>query len=204
MTDDIELADTNEVHQICDMSMISFLKIMAALKRSRKCKKYSNHQGLNARMPGFEIRMGYGLHVGWAIEGAIGSFYKIDASYLSPSVTMSNRLEAGTKIYGIPLLLTGQLYDNFTDECKKVCRQVDCVNIGTEEPLRLYTVDVMIDHLELEAEIAPMDAQQKKKERVRERLARDRYRSQILSGEIRVSGILYTDPDLIALRKPFS
>jgi class 3 adenylate cyclase len=87
--------------------MISFLKIMAALKRSRKCKKYSNHQGLNARMPGFEIRMGYGLHVGWAIEGAIGSFYKIDASYLSPNVNMANRLEAGTKIYGIPLLLTG-------------------------------------------------------------------------------------------------
>ena len=80
---------------------------MAALKRSRKCKKYSNHQGLNARMPGFEIRMGYGLHVGWAIEGAIGSFYKIDASYLSPNVNMANRLEAGTNNYGISFLLTG-------------------------------------------------------------------------------------------------
>jgi hypothetical protein len=33
--------------------------------------------------------------------------YKIDASYLSPNVNMANRLEAGTKIYGIPLLLTG-------------------------------------------------------------------------------------------------
>jgi hypothetical protein len=32
------------------------------------------------------------------------------------------------------------------------------VDIGTEEPLRLYTVDVMIDNLELEAEAAPMDA----------------------------------------------
>eukprot|EP01083_Nonionella_stella_P038312 104252_1 len=27
---------------------------------------------------------GWGLHCGWAIEGAIGSRYKIDASYLSP------------------------------------------------------------------------------------------------------------------------
>jgi len=78
------------------------------------------------------------------------------------------------------------------------------VDIGTEEPLRLYTVDVMIDNLELESEVAPMTAQQKKKERVKERLARDRYRSQILSGEIQVSGILFTDPELIALRKPFS
>jgi hypothetical protein len=35
ITDDISLADTNEVHQLCDMALISFLKIMVALKRSR-------------------------------------------------------------------------------------------------------------------------------------------------------------------------
>ena len=32
--------------------------------------------------------LGFGLHVGWAIEGAIGSNYKIDASYLSPNVNL--------------------------------------------------------------------------------------------------------------------
>ena len=41
--------------------------------------------------------MGFGLHVGWSIEGAIGSSYKIDASYLSPNVKMSEKLEGGTK-----------------------------------------------------------------------------------------------------------
>ena len=41
--------------------------------------------------------MGFGLHVGWAIEGAIGSNHKIDASYLSPNVNMASRLEAATK-----------------------------------------------------------------------------------------------------------
>lgn len=105
------MVDSNEVHQLCDMSLISFLKIMVALKKSRTLVKYSNHQGLNARMPGFEVKMGYGLHLGWAIEGALGSFYKIDATYLSPNVNMAARLEAGTKIYGVPLLLTGSLYD---------------------------------------------------------------------------------------------
>lgn len=53
--------------------------------------------------------MGFGLHVGWAIEGAIGSFYKIDASYLSPHVNMASRLEAATKQFGVPLLISGQL-----------------------------------------------------------------------------------------------
>lgn len=50
--------------------------------------------------------MGFGLHFGWAIEGAIGSDYKIDASYLSPNVNIASRLEAATKQYGVSLLLS--------------------------------------------------------------------------------------------------
>jgi hypothetical protein len=30
--------------------------------------------------------MSFGLHLGWAIEGVIGSLYKIDGSYLSPNI----------------------------------------------------------------------------------------------------------------------
>ena len=52
------------------------------------------------------MRLGFGLHVGWAIEGAIGSEYKIDASYLSPNVNMASRLEAATKQYGVSILLS--------------------------------------------------------------------------------------------------
>ena len=45
--------------------------------------------------------------IGWAIEGAIGSTHKIDASYLSPNVNMEARLEAATKQYSVPLLFSG-------------------------------------------------------------------------------------------------
>ena len=34
--------------------------------------------------------MHFGLHLGWAIEGAIGSKFKIDASYLSPNVNIAS------------------------------------------------------------------------------------------------------------------
>lgn len=54
----------------------------------------------------FQVSMGFGLHVGWAIEGAIGSEYKIDASYLSPNVNMASRLEAATKQFGCSLLMS--------------------------------------------------------------------------------------------------
>ena len=79
------------------MSVISFLKILAMIKRSRKLIKYKENKELNNRIPNYEVKMGFGLHVGWAIEGAIGSIYKIDASYLSPNVNMASRLEAATK-----------------------------------------------------------------------------------------------------------
>jgi len=95
--DVVRLLPKDNVHQLCDMSLISFLKIIAALKRSRKLLKYKEHPGLNIRMPGYSVKMGFGLHLGWAIEGAIGSFYKIDASYLSPHVNMASRLEGATK-----------------------------------------------------------------------------------------------------------
>lgn len=58
------------------------------------------------RFPDYKVRIGYGLHIGWSIEGAIGSEYKIDASYLSPNVKMSERLEGTTKAYGVPLLIS--------------------------------------------------------------------------------------------------
>jgi hypothetical protein len=51
--------------------------------------------------------MGFGLHQGWSIEGAIGSFFKIDASYLSPHVNMSSRIEYCTRSYGVPILVSG-------------------------------------------------------------------------------------------------
>jgi class 3 adenylate cyclase len=48
-------------------------------------------------MKNYAIKIGFGLHVGWAIEGPIGSQFKIDASYLSPNVNIASRLEAATK-----------------------------------------------------------------------------------------------------------
>ena len=50
------------------------------------------------------MRMGFGMHAGWAIEGAVGSVQKVDATYLSPHVNMAARLETASKQYHVPLL----------------------------------------------------------------------------------------------------
>ena len=41
---------------------------------------YREHPGFLMRIPKYHVTMGFGLHYGWAIEGAIGSEFKIDAS----------------------------------------------------------------------------------------------------------------------------
>jgi len=82
------------------------------------------------------------LHTGWAIEGAIGSNYKIDASYLSPNVNMAARLEAATRQYGVKILISGQIYELLSEELKTYCRISDIVTVkGSVEPVKLYTID---------------------------------------------------------------
>jgi len=53
------------------MALISFLKIIAQIKKSRKLLKYKENKELNERIPNYQVKMGFGLHVGWAIEGNI-------------------------------------------------------------------------------------------------------------------------------------
>ena len=93
--------------------------------------------------------MGFGLHVGWAIEGAIGSEFKIDASYLSPNVNMASRLEAATKQYSVPLLLSGEFVSCLSPFVRDRVRQIDRVTVkGSNQPVDLFTYDITLDHIE--------------------------------------------------------
>jgi len=60
--------------------------------------------------------MGFGLHYGWSFEGAIGSEFKIDASYLSPNVNMAARLEAATRQFGVEILISGPLINIMSEK----------------------------------------------------------------------------------------
>jgi class 3 adenylate cyclase len=131
--------------------------------------------------------MGFGLHIGWAIEGAIGSEFKIDASYLSPNVNMASRLEAATKQFGVCFLLSGELRNLCTPKCQKYLRQIDCVVVkGASKPIELYTCDVEVKGLKTEREdpLKNKSKQERKMLIVRKRLERNRYKQQALNNQI--------------------
>jgi len=159
-TKEIKIKKTNYVKQRADMSLLSFVKIIGSIKVNRNLEKYRHNERLKERMPNYEVRLGFGLHIGWSIEGAIGSDFKIDASYLSPNVSMSETLECATKLYGTPILLTGHLYEYFTDKTKDECRQIDSVKFkGSDTVYDLYTIDLSLDDLELEEKKEEMKTQ---------------------------------------------
>ena len=88
---------SKENQYVADLALFSFIKILAKVNKLTHIMDYRKDPGLLERMPNYTVNMGFGFHYGWAIEGAIGSMFKIDASYLSPNVNMSSRLEAATR-----------------------------------------------------------------------------------------------------------
>ena len=132
---------------VVDLALDSFLEIRNLLQSNDEIQRYSQNATLQQRIPDFKISLGYGMHLGWAIEGAIGSRHKVDASYLSPHVNVSARLEAATKQYGVSLLLSEAFYSELTQARQGHCRPLDRVTLkGSAVPMNLYTYDVKHEH----------------------------------------------------------
>lgn len=138
-----------EVSRLADQSLLAFCKTMVELGRGQEfiCNFSVGATGrLYKRFPGYKVRIGAGLHVGWAVEGAIGSNSKIDASYLSPHVNRTEFLESSTKAYGVPLLISEPFYKMLSPACSKYCRLVDRVRTSPEEePFSIYTYDMDVN-----------------------------------------------------------
>ena len=140
-----ESLEPSEVSLLADQALLAFCKSLIELCRYQEfiCNfSIAATNRLYKRFPGYKVRIGSGLHVGWAIEGAIGSNMKIDASYLSPHVNMSEYLESSTKAYGVPLLMSEAFFRLLSPAANKYCRQVDRLKRSeAEDPFGLFTYD---------------------------------------------------------------
>lgn len=142
-------SEPHAVSMLADQALLAFCKTMVELGRGQEfiCNFSVSATGrLYKRFPGYKVRIGAGLHVGWAVEGAIGSNSKIDASYLSPHVNRTEFLESSTKAYGVPLLISEPFFKLLSSAVSKYCRQVDRVRTSPEEePFNIYTYDMDVN-----------------------------------------------------------
>ena len=132
-----------QINITADCAVLAYLRCILKIHKNLNILSYNTNEKLNKINPNFQINMGFGLHLGYGIEGPVGSLFKMEASYLSPDVNIASRLVTATQQFGVTLLISGKLYNLFTEEMKEVCRYVDCVTVkGSSEPLDLYTIDI--------------------------------------------------------------
>lgn len=109
------------------------------------------------------VQMGFGLHAGRAVQGAIGSQRKIDATYVSEAVEKAEFLESSTKKYGLKLLMSDSFHRLLNHSNKRRCRKVDQISIKDDEDgedeidlncetMELFTFDMDIEALSFKQE----------------------------------------------------
>eukprot|EP00814_Leptocylindrus_danicus_P000726 CAMPEP_0116016896 /NCGR_PEP_ID=MMETSP0321-20121206/7739_1 /TAXON_ID=163516 /ORGANISM="Leptocylindrus danicus var. danicus, Strain B650" /LENGTH=897 /DNA_ID=CAMNT_0003487013 /DNA_START=619 /DNA_END=3309 /DNA_ORIENTATION=- len=129
---------------LSDKALIGFLKVIVALNRDPQILSYRRDERLALDGEPFKLRMGFGLHAGWAIEGAVGSLQKVDATYLSPHVNMAARMEAASRQFGVSVLMTQNFYELMSARAQASCRKLDVVTVkGSAIPMPIYSTDVL-------------------------------------------------------------
>ena len=133
--------------ELIESSLAAILQIRVHLKLANKNGQFAqfvHNPALVASLGGAcDATVRFGIHLGWAIEGAVGSKHKIDASYLSPNVNLAARLAGAAKQYGSDLLLSGSFVGVLSDAARKMCRKIDCVTVkGSTIPVDLYVFDL--------------------------------------------------------------
>ncbi len=152
-------------HHQADKALISVVKICVALYFD---DYYVQTMSDNARTAllnklkdrsGPVVQMGFGLHAGKAVQGAIGSQRKIDATYVSEAVERAEYLESSTKQYGLRMLMSDTFHRLLHSSNRRRCRKIDQIMFVNEdeeqdEPpyddgdiMELYTYDMDIDAL---------------------------------------------------------
>jgi len=130
--------------KLVDGALTSFRRCVREIASSQTLQLVTNVEAIHKKFGRgkYRTKLGFGLHFGWSVEGPVGSPTKIDCSYLSPEVKISDRLEAATKIYSSNILMSGQFYDLLSDHIKVGIRLIDHVTLkGGVKPFRIYADD---------------------------------------------------------------
>eukprot|EP00549_Striatella_unipunctata_P025579 CAMPEP_0118715196 /NCGR_PEP_ID=MMETSP0800-20121206/26720_1 /TAXON_ID=210618 ORGANISM="Striatella unipunctata, Strain CCMP2910" /NCGR_SAMPLE_ID=MMETSP0800 /ASSEMBLY_ACC=CAM_ASM_000638 /LENGTH=580 /DNA_ID=CAMNT_0006621297 /DNA_START=822 /DNA_END=2561 /DNA_ORIENTATION=+ len=138
----LSLASLPGINAFTDRALIGMLKSFASMCRDRKLLAWKNDFRLGAGVGAFFVDMIFGMDAGWAVEGAVGSDYKIDATYLSPHVNMASRMMSACKQYGVTILLSQAVEELLSSAARSKLRHLDTVTVkGSTLKQRIFTYD---------------------------------------------------------------
>lgn len=143
------------------------------------------------------VNCSFALHYGWAIEGAVGSEFKIDASYLSPNVSIAESLEGATYIYGVNILISELVINMCTPEMAAKCRLIDKVLL-TGTIMELYVID--LDFMSLSVEPSYVCPKWNPKERFKCRQHLEQEKSLKWADGVQIVSFFNENPDIATMR----
>jgi class 3 adenylate cyclase len=195
------------LNKLADMSVAAFCKILAALQQSSALSSYRGHPRIQFLLGAdYRVCLNVGLHAGWAFEGAMGSEYKIDASYISPNIAITANVEQATQHFRVPLLVSEDVMTLCNPGVVEVCRLIDSVRIqGHQEPMELYCVDLDCTVLSVFDEPVEMQWNPRTRYKVRQFLESERLKN--WSDDTFERGLcyqtLYQDDGVLAMRERY-
>jgi len=158
-----------------DKALLSVVKICMALHYDDyylSSMSEAAREALLAKLkdrPGPVVQMGFGLHAGKAVQGAIGSQRKIDATYVSEAVERAEFLESSTKKYGLQMLMSDSFHRLLHPSNRRRCRKIDQILLTNDDDednedgviegdvMELFTFDMDIDALWKKEKRATLD-----------------------------------------------
>lgn len=150
-------------------ALLSALRICVKVARASSMSLYHEDLRITSRMPYFSNKLTVGLHVGWGVEGPVGSVLKIDATYISPDVNIASRLESATRIYGVLILASEAFVRHLDEPIQTYLRHVDTVKFkGSEEVIMIYSFDLSLRNLGVSSKLPKKQLTDEKRQKVRE------------------------------------
>lgn len=201
----LENLDAQSVTRLAEMSVCSFAMILGALHRSPLLAEYRRHPGLQQRLgSNCRVNLSFGLHCGWAIEGAVGSEFKIDASYLSPHVSVAKNIELATVTYGVPFIIADSVLNLLTEGMVEKTRLMDRVIItGSPHPMGIHSVDLDFTSVRVDPS-EPLQMPWTSQRRYRARQFLEQEKQQKLNFSIEIRELWDKDRNIKAMRRRYN
>jgi len=140
--DILNLTSLPGISEFTDRAVLGMLKSFAGINRDKKLMEWKDDFRLGAGVGAFSVEMMFGMDAGWAVEGAVGSEYKIDATYLSPYVNMASRMMSACKQYGLTILMSQSVEELLSEPAREKLRHIDTVFVkGSTAKQRIFTYD---------------------------------------------------------------
>jgi len=138
------MANSDKMQELADRALVAFIKVISEIRRASDLAAYAKHPKIIPKFGvTYKVRLDFGLHCGWSIEGAIGSKHKIDASYLSPHVNIAARVMSIARMYGVDLLFTDAIAELLSSKAREKTRKIDVVIVkGSNAAIGIHTFDV--------------------------------------------------------------